>query len=225
MQRLIWGWVDRWLKNKMTHSLHRQGSADSLRDDYILLCTPSIGLNNRGAGKKLKQILEIIFAVGPTNIGFYGHGNRFDNLDYEIIKSSLTDNSRLRCCFDSIEKVKKVLVKIKKGNFGISMALSGPVDEILALLKNLDLYPHTINVSCGVFGKTELLQGRRQEMEISTMCGHGMIGWRLVKQTMADLNNENIDIEKAIQRLCKPCTCGIFNPSRAGKILKKCLRQ
>ena len=52
------------------------------------------------------------------------------------------------------------------------------------------------------------------------MCGHGMIGHGLVEVIIQRLQEGGLDIDEAIYRLEKPCTCGIFNPSKAYHIIK-----
>jgi hypothetical protein len=97
----------------MTHSLHRCGNEKSLRRDYVFLCTPAKGMNNQGAAEKLIKILDIVMDVGPSNIGFYGHGSLLTNISIDQVKSKFHDNSRVRCCFDDKEKLKEVLERVK----------------------------------------------------------------------------------------------------------------
>lgn len=204
----------------MSHSLHRLGSEESLKGDYVFLCTPARGVNNVGAAKKLVKILNILLEVGPANIGLYGHGSLMSGVCIDDIKRGINDNSRLRCCFDNREKVKEVLSRIKSEDFGLSIAVSGSITELMDMARELSLKPHTINISCGVFGKLERLPDAKV-LEISTMCGHGMIGHRLVNSIIKKLHAGEIGLDDAIQRLGEPCTCGIFNPSRASEILQQ----
>jgi len=203
----------------MTHSLHRLGTEDSLKGDYVFLCTPAKGINDKGSTLKLIRILEILLEVGPTNIGFYGHGSLMDDISIEAIKKSIHDTSRLRCCFDDGEKLEEVLRIIKNEDLGLSITVSGLLSELKDICEELDLEPHTINISCGIFGRIDRLP-RPKILEISTMCGHGMIGHGLVEVIIQRLQEGNLDIDEAIYRLGKPRTCGIFNPSRANNIIQ-----
>lgn len=203
----------------MTHTLHRIGSEASLKNDYVFLCTPAKGINTEGAREKLIKILDILMESGPINIGFYGHGSIIDDICIEGVKKHLHDISRLRCCFDDKEKIKEVLEKVKAENFGLSITVSGLISEILEISRELSLKPHTVNISCGVFGKTNYLPNKKIR-EITTMCGHGMVGYRLTEDTIDKLKKGKIDMKEAIGTLQKPCTCGIFNPSRAREILQ-----
>jgi len=202
----------------MTHSLHRRGSVDSLQNDYVFLCTPAKGVNNKDAANKLLRILDILMEAGPANMGFYGHGNMINGIDLEEVKRTLHDTSRLRCCFDDKERLKEALRRIKSEDLGLSITVSGLIDELLDICGELELEPHTINISCGCYGRVDRLP-HPGILEISTMCGHGMISYSLVESVVAQLHAGSIDIDSAISLIGGPCTCGIFNPTRARALL------
>ena len=208
----------------MTHSLHRCGNRKSLEKDFVFLCTPAKGVNNQGAVEKLIKILDIVMEVGPANIGFYGHGSIMTNISIDKVKSHFHHNYRVRCCFDDKEKLKEVLKRVKEEDFGLSITVSGLMSELKEISKELELKPHTINVSCGVFGKVDRLPAK-EVLEISTMCGHGMVSHRFVKEAMKRTQKGEMSIDEAVQQLGEPCTCGIFNPSRAHEILMNSIRK
>ena len=161
---------------------------------------------------------RIFKKAGPANIGFYGIGSIVDGLETEAVIASLHDTSRLRCCFDDRDKVAKVVAKIKKGNFGLSLVVSGKISEVLDMARELNLTPHTIHLSCDILGKIDLLP-EEPVLELTTMCGHGLISHRLAAAVIQKTRAGALDIEKAVDILRKPCTCGIFNPTRARGIL------
>jgi hypothetical protein len=202
----------------MTHSLHRRGSVESLQNDYVLLATPAKGINNTDAAQKLIRILDILMEVGPANIGFYGHGSLISGINIEKVKKTFHNNSRVRCCFDDKEKIKEALRRIKKEDLGLSITVSGLISEIEDISKELSLKTHTVNISCGCFGKVERLPSSKI-LEITTMCGHGMISFSLAEGVIERLREGKIGFDEAIHTLGEPCTCGIFNPSRADKLL------
>ncbi len=204
----------------MTHSLHRLGGEQSLKRDYVLLCTPAAGIRTKGAREKLQRILDLVMEVGPANIGFYGFGNMLTGLRMEEVRESLKDHSRLRCCLDDRDKVKEVLRRLVSEDLGISVTVSGPVSELERIGRELGLTPHTIHMSCGTFGKADLLPDR-EILEISTLCGHGMIAHGLVADVIEKLRDGGMKMQEAVRTLGGPCTCGIFNPSRAQEILQR----
>ncbi len=204
----------------MTHSLHRRGHPENLKGDFVFLCTPAKGVNTSGAGKKLKNILRILMESDVANIGFYGIGSLADEWDEEVIAASIDEYSRLRCCFDRKEALRTVLQEIKAGDFGLSVVVSGLIPEVLDMARELGLVPHTINLSCGVFGNTSLLPGQ-PVLELTTMCGHGLISHRLAAAVIRKIRAGSLDVGAGVEILRKPCTCGIFNPTRAGAILSE----
>jgi hypothetical protein len=44
----------------MTHTLHRQGSTESLEKDYVVFAMPSSGLNSQGSKPKIEKVFEIL---------------------------------------------------------------------------------------------------------------------------------------------------------------------
>lgn len=203
----------------MTHSLHRRGSKESLKNDYVFLATPAIGINEKGCKNALIKILDIVYNAGVANIGSYEKGTILDGVSVEEIKENLSDTSRVRCCFDDIKKLKEVLAKLKEENLGISITISGLIEEINKICKELDITPHTINFSAGVHGNISLLP-EEKILEITTMCGHGMVSPTLVKKMAINVRKGKCSLEEAAKNLASPCVCGIFNPTRAKKILK-----
>jgi hypothetical protein len=209
----------------MTHSLHRIGTESSLENDYIVLITPSVNINNQGAAAKLKEILNFVQELGPTNIGGYNVGNIYSGADFEDIKLEF-DNvpvPRLRCCFSELEKVRRLVNFVVEKEYGLSVTISGLVKQIKIMCKDLGITPHSVNISLGIFGRTDLLPDKHI-LEIVTMCGHGMISSKLVTSLMSQVASEKISAREAAIELSKPCVCGIFNTNRAEELLTAYVR-
>jgi len=88
------------------------------------------------------------------------------------------------------------------------------------ICKEVGLSPHTVNHSLGIHGKTERLPNENI-LEIITMCGHMMVSPNLVKEMIKEINEGKITHEEAAKELSKLCECGIFNPYRTEKLLRK----
>jgi hypothetical protein len=207
----------------MTHSLHRTGSKESLRDDLVFLSQPAMGINSDGAAEKFKRITDLLFEVGPANIGSYEAGNVFTGITAEDIKKRCKDNSRVRCAFDNKEKLKKILGILKEEDLGICITVSGLIDDIREVAQEVGLNLHSINLSCGVHGHVERLP-EPEIMEITTMCGHAMIGASIVRKMILDVKRGRRSMDDAVAELAKPCVCGIFNPVRARRLLQKLIK-
>jgi hypothetical protein len=163
----------------MTHSLHRRGSCTSLKDDFVILITPSVGINHADSGPKLWKALDVITEVGPNNIGSYETGTVYTGVTIDDIRNGMPETPRVRCCFDSKEKMTEVLRRLKELDLGISITVSGLNDDVLDMAKGLDIKPHSVNYSLGIHGRTELLPPE-EVLEFITMCGHGMTSKDLV---------------------------------------------
>ncbi len=204
----------------MTHSLHREGSVKSLENDYVILITPAIGVNSVGSGKKLKRYLEILVEEGVENIGDVEHGSIKSGLTIEKLDSYLGDGKRIRAAIADKEALKHILAKIKTEDLGLSITVSGLIDNIFEMSKELGIKPHSINMALGVWGRVDLLPDEKVR-EITTMCGHHMISSNLVTETIKRIKDGKLTPEKASEKLGKLCVCGIFNTKRCKNLLEQ----
>ncbi len=204
----------------MTHSLHREGDAKSLENDYVILITPAIGVNDKGSGPKLKRCLKILLEEGVANIGDVEHGSVMADLDSATLESYLGDGKRIRACVSDMDKLKKIVGRLKEEDLGLSLTVSGLIENIYSISKELDIKPHTINMSLGVWGRTDLLPSS-DVLELTTMCGHHMISRNLVENAISKIKEGKTSPKKATEKMGKLCVCGIFNPDRCESLLKK----
>ncbi|MHA1670074.1 MAG: hypothetical protein ACTSV5_05775 [Promethearchaeota archaeon] len=191
----------------MTHSLHRIGNKSDLKEDYVILAMVARGYNdnNLEAREKLIRIGEILEQHNPTNM---------------IIKPAWKVSTVIQGAFDNKNDVEDVLRVLKKEDLGVSIVVSGLISEITQVLKDIDLKPHTIHLSLGIFGKKDILPSE-EILELTTMCGHHCISPQSVENYVNLIKTGKISIERAAEKLAKPCVCGIFNPKRAERILNK----
>lgn len=207
----------------MTHTLHREGSENSLKNDFLLLVTRADGFNEIGSGEKFKKIIDIIFDVGPTNYGSYELGkNIFTGLTVEELKKATTDNARIRCVFSDRNKFKEVISRIVEADLGLSVTITGTLSALNEIIEELHLNPHSINLAMGIHGQVKKLPNDHFR-KITTMCGHGLISPVLVKDVLIKIKKGRMTLEQASLELAKPCVCGIFNQDRAVSILEEIL--
>lgn len=206
----------------MTHSLHRQGSVESLKDDYVVYARCARSINMEGAAPKVRRIVDIVFDEGPTNAGDSPHHASIaaGTLDREKALAYQEDTRGFICCFDDREKIKHVLQRLKEEDLGISIVVSGLIDEVKSIARETGLKPHTINLSLGVWGKKELLPGP-EVLEFGTMCGHGIVPTTLVQNALAAIAAGSCTPEDAARMVGKSCVCGIVNLTRGARILRE----
>ncbi|MGE5576047.1 MAG: hypothetical protein ACM3TT_02480 [Syntrophothermus sp.] len=201
----------------MTHSLHRLGSMESLRGDYVWMMYQTKGINDSDIAEKAREIIAVAEACGTENWGDVKIGSAVA-VPPEEIKKSLRKESRVRGVFTSRQQVVKFLKGVKEKDLGLSIIISGLLDEVLPACREADVQPHTINFSLGVWGKKELLP-EDDVLAITTMCGHHMISPDFVQKMADAVRKGRLTPRQAAVKLAKFCPCGIFNQVRAEKIL------
>ena len=206
----------------MTHTLHREGDRENLRDDYVVFTMSAKTVNAKGSAAKMKRFFEILEKYDPVNYGDMKTGNTFER-DRDTIYNGIQDTSIVHFVFTDQETVEKVLAELKKEDLGTSVVVSGLVDTTDALCKEVGLgHMHTVEFSGGIHGKLSLLP-EKPVLEVMTMCGHGMVASNLVREMADQVKKGKKTLEEAGIELAKPCQCGVFNPKRAEKLLKKML--
>ncbi len=210
----------------MSHSLHRFGPVESLKDDFCIYARAAKGVNRgAGVGDKLRKILAIYRSENAVNYGSSHAGRSFSNgLDPEEYAQTLDNSYGIIATFDDRQKVKGVLQKAKAADTGISLVVSGLIDDVVKTAREVGLKPHTATLSLGIYGKTEKLP-EDDVLEMTTMCGHSLVAANLVREVMAKVRAGKITPEEAARIAAKPCTCGIFNTSRCAKKFQEMFRK
>lgn len=177
----------------------------------MILAMLTAGINDKypDSRKRLIRIAEIMNKHNPTNI---------------MMEAAWKISPVITAAFTDIETVKKITQTLKEEDLGVSVVISGLISEIKEAVKEVGLNMHTVHLSLGTFGKKELLPSKKT-LEITTMCGHHCTSSQSVDYYVKLIKNGKISVEKAAEKLAKPCVCGIFNISRAIKILNELVNQ
>jgi hypothetical protein len=163
----------------MTHSLHRRGNYDDLKEDFVVLGCPCTGVNKAGSAPKTRQFLSICYKHGPINLGDMKTGNIY-NTTMDDILNSVTDGTIVQCTFDNRDKIVSLLRELKEKRPGISVIISGVTDIVKQCMHEAGLGPiHSLEYSLGTWGRTERLP-EYEVLKMVTMCGHAMIASDLV---------------------------------------------
>ena len=206
----------------MSHSLHRQGSDKDLKKDFVMYARTSRWINKEGGGPKLNKIFDIAFSEKPNNFGASIYGkNIYSGLDVTVFKEILNKNVGFICCFADREAMKRTLQKLKDAEIGISIVVSGLIDEVFAIAKDVGLKPHTAFLSLGIHGKKELLPDPKVQ-EVTTMCGHGLVASKLTRSVMKKVKKGKLTPEEGARVLAQPCPCGIVNTVRCAELREAC---
>ncbi len=102
----------------------------------------------------------------------------------------------------------------------ISIVLSGLFGDIDGCCRQTVFSQHTYLHSLGYRGRTERLPGDT-ELELMTMCGHGLIAGRRVQRLAEQVREGELTAERAAAEVARPCVCGIVNRERAAGIFRR----
>ncbi|MDY3213313.1 MULTISPECIES: hypothetical protein [Pyramidobacter] len=201
----------------MTHSLHRSGSIESQKNDFVWFMYQTKGVNDKNIKPKALIFIEAAQHQGSENWGDVKTGP-ITQLPPEEIKEKLTDKSRIRGVFTKREQVIGFLKEIKAADTGESCIITGVLSEVIPCCKAAGVKPHSINFSLGVWGNKGILPDE-DTLSITTMCGHHMIPPKFVQYIVDQVDKGKLSPEEGSRRLSTFCYCGIFNPVRCTDII------
>ncbi|MBI2832486.1 MAG: 4Fe-4S binding protein [Chloroflexi bacterium] len=184
----------------MSHSLYRQGTYESLSDDFVILTSPGRKFEDLPA--RVSRFREIGFHHGAVNV--------------PGVQSS---TSLRHLVYDNRENMCRTLKDLEKAELGLSVMVSGLRDQVGGCCQSIGLKPHTVNQSLGLWGRTEKLPPF-PVLEITTMCGHGRVAPSLVWKMADGVKRQSLDVKAAGRQMGKLCLCNIFNEVRAARLLK-----
>jgi hypothetical protein len=202
----------------MTHTLHRSGSEESLRNDFVVFAMAAQTVNAKGIAPEFKVFESIVKKYNPVNYGDMKTGNVF-MVDLGDIGKSYCDSSIAHAVFTDEVTVGKVLNELAAANLKLSIIVSGLLEQVAQCCHDNQLVPHTVEYSLGIWGRRELLPSK-EVLEIATMCGHGMISFSLIEGMSREIAKGRLTAEQAAEKLARLCHCGVFNPVRAARILQ-----
>ena len=205
----------------MTHTLHRIKRNGEPEHDFVILAMPARGVNNDDQSPdKLKHFLRIFQKNNAVNMGGIGSGHLYDSKPEEVIEHVYRDMPMVHGVFTNREDLIGALKDIKEADMGISIIVSGLIDEVDYCAAEAGMKRHSVNYSLGIWGDKSKLPDQKY-LEITTMCGHAMISPQFVGKMVDDIRKGRKTIEKAALELAKPCVCGIFNAANATEVLAR----
>ncbi len=187
----------------MTNTLHRRGAREELERDYVLKCSLVDG-KREGAAEKIKAFIGIARKHGPIAVR---------------LPDGSTPEVR-EFVFDNAAAVSAALADLKSADLGLSIIVSGPIEQVAGCCSEAGLSLHTVEHSLGIMGRRERLPAS-DIVDIGSLCGHGMVSHNLIGKMAEMVKTRRLSAEAATAYLAKPCTCGAFNSKRAQEILER----
>ena len=219
----------------MTNTLHRFGSRESLRDDYIVFAMAARGINEEGAPPKLQTFLRLALKHHPINVGNavkggifrpstdltpLAHWRRPEAVDPEAVVEGIDACTTVAAVFDKPANLEAFLADLKQADLGLSVNVASLTDKAHTCCRQVGLTRHSVGYSLGFHGDLNLLPDR-PVLELSTMCGHGMVSHNFAKKMVDWVKEGRRDPKQAATYMARFCTCGVFNPTRAARILEE----
>lgn len=217
----------------MTNTLHRYG--DAFNDDYIVFAIPARGINDANAVEKQRHFLEIARKYNPVNMGDASHGaifrpskelnptvhwSRKDERDYDRLLKGVSSPTTVSAVFDNPDNVVAFVRELRYADLGLSINISGSLDRVQECARRAGLERHSVEYSLGFFGETDRMADR-QTLELSTMCGHGMLSFDFVRKLVEWVKQGRRSPEQAAMTMARFCSCGVFNPTRACRLMEE----
>jgi hypothetical protein len=205
-------------EREMTHTLHRQGGED-LQREIIILAIAARETRNGDSARKFERFADVVLRYNPVSIGDMANGNCF-NMELAELRRSFKAESIVHAVFQNPAVAACVLKELKNADIGLSIVVTGLLEQTRACCAEAGLTPHTVAQSLGIFGRTDKLPDKRV-LEVATMCGHGLISFALILHFAAEIRARKCTPEEAAERMARMCQCGVFNPGRAGALLQE----
>jgi hypothetical protein len=217
----------------MTNTLHRYGEAASFDDDYVIFAIPCKGKNDEGAVEKLKAFLSICAKHAPSNMGNSDagsyrpsrnlspkvHWQRDLSPDHKGVVAGVHRTATAAAVFDSSEKAEACLRELISADLGLSVNVSAAVEGARELSAACSIARHSVEYSLGFDDPNNRLP-EGKVLELSTMCGHGMVSSNLARKMIDMVNQGRRSPEEAAKTMARFCPCGVYNPARAKRLLE-----
>jgi hypothetical protein len=218
----------------MTNTLHRYGDSESFYDDYLIFASPSSGKNDADSVPKLKAFLEMALPFNPVNIGDPVHGGalrpsrdlttianwkRDMKPDFRAVIDGINEPASVVAIFNNQEAAAQFLKTVVEADLGLSVNISASVEGADQCCQAAGIPRHSVGYSLGFEGAVEKLPNT-QVLTLTTMCGHGMISASLAKKMIDWVKEGRRTPEQAVTYMTRFCSCGVFNPLRAKRILE-----
>ena len=208
----------------MTNTLHRRGTIENLKGDYILFAHTAKKINDAGSAPKIQEFMRICLRHHPVNMGDARQGNiHQDDVDIQKLIAHQGDRAGAAAVFTDLDTLQKVVEELIQADLGLSINISGLLDEVQQCCQRSGIERHSVEHSLGIWGAKDRLPDR-QTLEFNTMCGHGMVSFSLIRKMIEYVKLRRLTPKQASRIMAKCCECGAFNPSRAEILLEKVMK-
>ena len=222
----------------MTNTLHRYGKAESFFDDYIVFSLPAKSKAAGQTGDALaaqKRFMQIAAEYKPVSLGdalhggtlrptksksIFGHWGKRNRPNFKKVLEGMSKAGTMAAVFDKRENAEAFVKRIKEEDLGLSVNISSSIDNAKNACAFAGIPRHSIAYSLGFENVGDNVPAK-QAVQLSTMCGHGMVSASMAKKMIDWVKEGRRTPEQAVSYLTRFCSCGVFNPSRGKRILEE----
>jgi len=204
----------------MTNTLHRRGTPNSLKNDYVIFCTMAKGINSEGSGPKIQEFIRLCLKYNPVNMGDGHMGNILqEDVGVQKFLADRGDGEGAGAVFTDLDTLQSVIEELIRADLGISINVSGLLDEVRGCCRKAGVERHSVEHSLGIWGAKDRLP-EREILEVNTLCGHGLVSFNLVQALLKEIRRGKKTHAEASEILAGPCVCGVVNTTRTRELLK-----
>ena len=207
----------------MTNTLHRQGTAEELKEDYVIFATTARGITREGSAPKIQEFMRICLRHDPINIGSSRQGNILqDDVEIHELIANLGDGAGAGAVFTDLDTLQKVISELIEADLGVSINVSGLLDGVQQCCRGNGTERHSVEQSLGFWGSRDRLP-EREILVFNTLCGHGLVSFNLIRKMIEHVRMRRLTSREAAKIMGKCCECAVFNTVRAEHLLEKML--
>lgn len=231
----------------MTNTLHRfsehyafepKPDPTPVADDFIVFAMATKGVNDDDLVEKYRTFARLALAHHPVNVGDatkggiwrpqaalnpLAHWRRDDRPDPERLVEDIEGHTVVAAVFSRWEDMQAFVEELAQADLGLSVNISAPMDAAARSCRAAGLTRHSVEYSLGFQGRLERLPDRAV-LEISTMCGHGMVSHNFTKKMVDWVKEGRRTPAQAACYMARFCICGVFNTVRAETLFEKARR-
>jgi hypothetical protein len=187
----------------MTNTLHRRGPRARLQHDYIIFACPHGGADREQAAAKMKEFLRICLGHNPVR--------------------TKREEGRTSALFAELPALQRVIEELVRADLGISIVVSGLMEEVQQCCRLADIERHSAEHSLGIWGAMDRLP-ERSILEINSLCGHGLVSFNFIHKMIEYVKLNRLTAKEAASMMADSCDCGAFNPLQAEILLERARR-
>ena len=173
----------------MTNTLHRRGSEEDLRRDFVLFCMPARSITPE-LPAKLRLFTEIALRYKPVSANRL-EGRSVTAIDLTRIEEELEEGFCLHAVYDEVEALAGAVRDLVEADLGLPINVSGPLAEVQSCCGRAGITRHSVEQSLGTRGRLDRLP-RPEVVELNSLCGHGLVGYNLIESVLAHVRGANL---------------------------------